>query len=47
MDDSTLEAKWYINNDTGEEYLIDLKTGDVIMSRAELNKPDPLWGWQP
>lgn len=37
MDDSTLEGRWCTDSETGEEYLLDLKTGQVIMTRRDLN----------
>ena len=37
MDDSTLNARWCVDSETGEEYLLDLKTGQVIGTRREIN----------
>jgi hypothetical protein len=37
MDDTTLLARWCIDSETSREYLINLKTGEIIMSREELN----------
>lgn len=33
MDDTTLVAKWVVDSETGEEYLIDLKTSEIILRR--------------
>lgn len=33
MDDSTLDAQWCVDSETGEEYLIDRKTNQIIARR--------------
>lgn len=38
MDDSTLDAVWCVDSETGEEWLIDRATGDKIISREKLNE---------
>lgn len=35
--DSTMNAIWTVDSETGEEYLLDLKTGMVITTRREIN----------
>jgi len=40
--DSTLEAKWCIDSETGERKLLDLKTGKDITPKNELIKEKPM-----
>lgn len=36
MDNSTLEAQWVWDSESGEEYLLDLKTGQVLAKRSDI-----------
>jgi len=36
MDGSTLIAKWCIDSETGQEWLMDLKTGNKIIGRHQI-----------
>lgn len=40
MDETTLEAMWCWDNETGEEILINIKTGQVICTKNELEEKD-------
>lgn len=35
FDEATLEAKWVVNSETGEQYLLDLRSGSIIATRNE------------
>jgi len=37
MDDTTLNALWCWDSETGKEVLVNLFTGQVIMTREDLN----------
>lgn len=35
IDDSTLNAAWYIDSETGQEVLVDLKTKKIIARKVD------------
>lgn len=41
IDDNTLNAAWYIDNETGREVLVDLKTKKIIARKVDGNIVEP------
>ena len=41
-DEQTFEGRWCINSETGDYYLIDLKTGKLLLRKENNGKVTPL-----
>jgi len=37
-DEATLEGQWVVNSETGEEYMLDLRTGNILAKKTQLGE---------